>query len=75
MKNKFLSVTIVLLLIVSFALSLTACHKRVETLESIKNEYGVVVEGGGFKEGSTLVSEEIGATTEEAAMILSALAD
>ena len=75
MKKKSLLVTILLLLITVFAFSLTACNKEVGTLESIKNEYGVVVEGGGFKEGSTLVSEEIGATTEEAAMILSALAD
>ena len=75
MKKKSLLVTILLLLITVFAFSLTACIKGADTLESIKNEYGVVVEGGGFKEGSTLVSEEIGATTEEAAMILSALAD
>ena len=74
MKRKFgLILTLVLISVLAF--SLTACNKEVGTLESIKNEYGVVVEGGGFKEGSTLVSEEIGATTEEAAMILSALAD
>ena len=74
MKRKFdLILTLVLISVLAF--SLTACNKGADTLESIKNEYGVVVEGGGFKEGSTLVSEEIGATTEEDAMILSALAD
>ena len=75
MKKKSLLVTILLLLIAVFAFSLTACNNEVGTLESIKNEYGIVVDGGSFEEGSTLVSNEIVATTEEAAEVLAAIAD
>ena len=74
MKRKFdLILTLVLISVLAF--SLTACNKGADTLESIKNEYGVVVEGGGFKEGSTLVTNEIKASAEEAAEILQAIAD
>ena len=75
MKKKSLLVTILLLLIAVFAFSLTACNNETGTLESIKNEYGIVVDGGSFEEGSTLVSNEIAATTEEAAEVLAAIAD
>ena len=75
MKKKSLLVTILLLLITVFAFSLTACNNEVGTLESLKNEYGIVVDGGSFEEGSTLVSNEIVATTEEAAEVLAAIAD
>jgi len=75
MKKKPLLVTILLLLIAVFAFSLTACNNEVGTLESLQNEYGIVVDGGSFEEGSTLVSNEILATTEEAAEVLAAIAD
>ena len=75
MKKKSLLVTILLLLITVFAFSLTACNNEVGTLETLKNEYGIVVDGGSFEEGSTLVSNEIVATTEEAAEVLAAIAD
>ena len=75
MKKKSLLVTILLLLIAVFAFSLTACNNEVGTLESLQNEYGIVVDGGSFEEGSTLVSNEIAATTEEAAEVLAAIAD
>ena len=75
MKKKSLLVTILLLLIAVFAFSLTACNNEVGTLESLQNEYGIVVDGGSFEEGSTLVSNEIVATTEEAAEVLEAIAD
>ena len=75
MKKKSLLVTIILLLIAVFAFSLTACNNEVGTLESLQNEYGIVVDGGSFKEGSTLVSNEIVATTEEGAEVLTAIAD
>ena len=75
MKKKSLLVTILLLLIAVFAFSLTACNNEVGTLESLQNEYGIVVDGGSFEEGSTLVSNEIVATTEEAAEVLAAIAD
>lgn len=75
MKKKSLLVTIILLLIAVFAFSLTACDNGSTTLETLKNEYGIVVDGGSFEEGSTLVSNEIVATTEEAAEVLEAIAD
>ena len=75
MKKKSLFVTIILLLITIFAFSLTACDKEVTTLKSLQNEYGIVVDGGSFEEGSTLVSNEIVATTEEAAEVLTAIAN
>ena len=75
MKKKSLFVTIILLLIAIFAFSLTACDKEVITLKSLQNEYGIVVDGGSFEEGSTLVSNEIVATAEEAAEVLAAIAD
>ena len=75
MKKKSLLVTILLLLITVFAFSLTACNNEVGTLETLKNEHGIVVDGGSFEEGSTLVSNEIVATTEEVAEVLTAIAD
>ena len=75
MKKKSLFATIILLLIAVFAFAFTACDGGNNTLESIKNEYGIVVDGGGFKDGSILVSNEIMATTEEAEQILAAIAD
>ena len=75
MKNKSLLVTILLLLIAVFAFSLTACNKEGNTLESLENEYGIIVDGGGFEEGSVLVSKEIAATAEEAAEVLAAISD
>jgi len=75
MKKKSLFVTTILLLIAIFAFSLTACDNEVTTLKSLQNEYGIVVDGGSFEEGSTLVSNEIVATTEEAAEVLTAIAD
>ena len=39
--------------------SLAACGNVENTLESLRNEYGVVIEGGEFLEGSILVSNEI----------------
>ena len=74
MRKKFLLTTIILLLVV-FAFTFTACGSKNNTLESIENEYGIVVDGGSFEEGSTLVSNEIEATAEEAKEVLAAIAD
>ena len=74
MNKKSLVASILLLLIVTFAFTFTACKKD-NTLESLKNEHGVVVDGGSFEEGSSLVSNEIAATAEEAAGVLAAIAD
>jgi len=75
MKKRTLILTLTLLLVAVFAFSLTACDKEVGTLESLKNEYGIVVDGGSFEEGSTLVSNKIAETAEEATEVLEAIAD
>ena len=73
-KRKLLSV-LTLLLIVVFALGITACKKDPITLDALQNEHGVVVDGGGFLEGSILITEEIKADTEEAAQVIAAIAE
>ena len=75
MKKRTLFSILTLVLVAVFAFSLTACNKKVDTLELLQNEYGIVVDGGSFEEGSTLVSNEILAATEEAAKVLAAIAD
>ena len=75
MKKRTLFSILTLVLVAVFAFSLTACNKKVDTLELLQNEYGIVVDGGSFEEGSTLVSNEILADTEEAAKVLAAIAD
>ena len=75
MKRKSILSVILFMLIAIFTFSFAACDKEVTTLESLKNDYGIVVDGGSFKEGSTLVSNEIEATTEEGAEVLTAIAE
>ena len=72
MKKKSLFATMLVLLIAVFAFSFTACDKKVETLQ---NEYGAVVEGGGFEKGSVLITNEIKADSTEAEEALSAITD
>lgn len=72
MKKKSLFATMLVLLIAVFAFSFTACDKKVETLQ---NEYGAVVEGGGFEKGSVLITNEIKVDSTEAEEVLSAITD
>ena len=75
MKKRLLSILIVALL-ATLVFSLVACNGGGSTtLEKLESEYGVVVDGGSFEEGSTLVSNEIVATTEEATAVLTAIAE
>ena len=53
--------------------TLIGCGDKVETLDSLKNEYGIIVDGGEFEEGSVLVSNEIISSSEEGKSILSLL--
>ena len=74
--KKRLSLVCLLLIVASvLAVLLTSCIKEPETLESLRNDYGVTITGGGFTEGSILITEEIKADTVEAAAALAAIAD
>ena len=74
MKKRLFSILIVALL-ATLAFSLVACNGGGSTtLEKLESEYGVVVDGGSFEEGSSLISNEIVATTEEATEVLSGAA-
>ncbi|MBQ7391009.1 MAG: hypothetical protein IJW02_07910 [Clostridia bacterium] len=75
MKKRLSLLCLLLAVITVFAFSLTACNKEVGTLESLQNEYGVTVTGGGFEKGSILITEEIKADTVEGAAALAAIAD
>ena len=75
MNKKVILVTTIFLLIAIFSFSLISCNKKVNTMDSLKNEYGIVVDGGDFEEGSILVSKEIAANAEEAAEVLEAIAE
>ena len=74
MKKKSILITIFILLIAVFASSFTACNKGGNTLESLQNEHGIVINGGSFEEGSVLVSNEIATTTDEAKEVLGVIA-
>lgn len=76
MKSSKRSIFIGLILMTVMLLGismLTACNDV--TLDKLQNEYGIVIDGGGFEKGSALVSNEIAASTEEATQVLAAIAD
>lgn len=69
-------VLILLLLVALSAYTLIACGEKEEvTLESLQNEYGITIDGGGFKEGSSLVGNAISLTSEEGTRVLGAIAN
>ena len=55
--------------------SLASCGSVENTLESLQNEYGVVIEGGDFLEGSILVSNEVLVSSEEGKVVLDLIKD
>lgn len=55
--------------------SLTSCGNVENTLETLQNEYGVIVEGGDFLEGSILVSNEVLTSSEEGKVVLDLIKD
>ena len=76
MKTSKRSIFIGLILMIVMLLGismLTACNDV--TLDKLQNEFGIVIDGGGFEEGSTLISNQIAASTEEATEVLVAIAD
>lgn len=71
-RNVFVGVILMILMLLGISM-LTACNDV--SLDKLQNEYGIVIDGGGFEEGSTLVSNEIAISTEEATVVLAAIAD
>ena len=75
MKKRLSLVCLLLIMVSVLAVLFTSCKKEPEMLESLRNDYGITVQGGGFTEGSILITEEIKADTAEAAAALAAIAD
>ena len=71
-RNIFIGLILMIVMLLGISM-LTACNDV--TLDKLQNEYGIVVEGGDFEEGSTLVSNNIAASTEEATEVLAAISD
>ena len=71
-RSIFIGLILMMVMLLGISM-LTACNDV--TLDKLQNEYGIVVDGGGFEKGSTLVSNEIAASTEEATQVLAAIAD
>lgn len=71
MKKNFRS--LVFLMMITFSFVLTACNDQPVILDSLQNEYGVVIEGGKFEEGSTLVTNSVTTTSDEGKEVLEIL--
>ncbi|MBQ4570877.1 MAG: hypothetical protein IJB21_04220 [Bacilli bacterium] len=71
MKKNFKS--LVFLMMIAFSFVLTACNDQPVILDSLQNEYGVVIEGGKFEEGSTLVTNSVTTTSDEGKEVLEIL--
>ena len=57
MRKKSLLIVFYILIVFCFAIFLTSCNES--TVEELINDYGIMLEGGSFEDGSILVSEEI----------------
>lgn len=77
MKRRFLFSILIAMLTLVFALSLlTACDEDVQTtIDNLVNEYGAMVEGGSFPEGSVLISTPIDETSDEGKGAMNAIKD
>ena len=71
MKKNFKS--LVFLMMITFSFVLTACNDQPVILDSLQNEYGVVIEGGKFEEGSTLITNSVTTTSDEGKEVLEIL--
>ena len=71
-RRIFIGLILMIVMLLGISM-LTACNDV--RLDKLQSEYGVVIEGGGFEEGSTLISNEIASSTEEATEVLAAIAD
>lgn len=77
MKKRFLFSILIVTLIFVLAFSLlTACDEDVHTtINNLVNEYGAMVEGGAFPDGSLLISTPIDGTSDEGKDAMSAIKD
>ena len=73
MKKNFKSLVFLFLMVIAFSFVLTACNDQPVILDSLQNEYGVVIEGGKFEEGSTLVTNSVTTTSDEGKEVLEIL--
>jgi hypothetical protein len=73
MKKNFKSLVFLFLMMITFSFVLTACNDQPVILDSLQNEYGVVIEGGKFEEGSTLVTNSVTTTSDEGKEVLEIL--
>ena len=73
MKKNFKSIVFLFLMMITFSFVLTACNDQPVILDSLQNEYGVVIEGGKFEEGSTLVTNSVTTTSDEGKEVLEIL--
>ena len=73
MKKNFKSLVFLFLMMIAFSFVLTACNNQPVILDSLQNEYGVVIEGGKFEEGSTLVTNSVTTTSDEGKEVLEIL--
>ena len=71
--KKLSLLTLLLLLTSIFSLCLISCGDK--TLETLQNELGIVLDGGGFEEGSVLNADEIDLTSEVGVDALAKIAD
>lgn len=67
-KHLLKAIVVALALVFTFSL-LTACDGDM-TGDRLENEYGIVVDGGGFEKGAIIVSTEIDASSEEGKTVL-----
>lgn len=73
MKKNFKNLVFLFLMMITFSFVLTACNDQPVILDSLQNEYGVVIEGGKFEEGSTLVTNSVTTTSDEGKKVLEIL--
>ena len=74
MKKTLLTIISFIGVIVSI-LVLAACNNEPVILDSVHNDYGVIIEGGKFEEGSTLVTNSVDQLSDEAKDVLDILSN
>lgn len=73
-KRTFLSI-VLFIFVAFFSFFLISCDEEDIELTSLQSEYGVIVEGASFENGTILTSKEISSLTQEGLDILSKISD